>query len=356
MSNIFHGRWPSCPAKFEETCSRTLRWITLLPKIAGGDVMKIACLERTSLGEHVDLRALNTLGEVMYYDATSEEEMAQRVQDADILVINKLKINEKTLGPAPRLKFITITATGTDNFDLPFCKSRNIVVSNMRGYSTQSVAQQTFAIALMLMNQMEYFVPFVRSGAYIGNTTGEYYQTPIHEISGKTWGIVGLGKIGTKVADIASAFGAEVIYCSLSGHSRSEIYERMDFDTLLARSDIVSVHAPLTEESRGIFNYRAFQKMKPDALFLNLGRGKIVVEKDLARAILENQIAGAGLDVLDGEPMREDSPLVPLLQDRRLVVTPHVGWASEESRQRAVDEVVRNIQAFLAGSPRNRCW
>ncbi|MGI6108156.1 MAG: NAD(P)-dependent oxidoreductase [Lachnospiraceae bacterium] len=318
--------------------------------------MKIAVLEKASLGRNVDLSGLDALGETVYYDTTLPEQIAERAADADVLVINKLKMNAQMLGNPEKLGLITVTATGVDNFDLEFCRERKICVSNMRGYSTRSVAQQTFALALTILNRMEYFTSFVRSGSYIGDTSGDYYQVPIHEIAGKTWGIVGLGRIGTMVADIASAFGARAVYCSLSGEDRSSVYQRLSFDELLAESDIVSVHSPLNEKSQGLFGREAFHKMKSTAVFLNLGRGPIVREKDLAEAILDGEIAAAGLDVLDGEPLRADSPLVPLLKDPRLVITPHVGWASEESRQRAVDEVVKNIQAYIEGHPRNTCW
>lgn len=317
--------------------------------------MKIVVLERGSLGNHVDLSALTALGEVTCYNTTAAEEVPARAKDADVLVINKLPMNAKTLAGADRLRLITITATGVDNFDLGYCREKGICVSNIVGYSTASVAQQTFALALTLLNQMEPLTQFVRTGAYVGDTKGAYYQIPITEIAGKVWGIVGLGRIGARVARIAEAFDAVPVYCSLSGRDRNSEWQRLSFSDLLAQSDIVSVHSPLNAKSAGLFNRDAFARMKNSAIFLNLGRGKIVCEKDLADAIREGQIAGAGLDVLDGEPMRPDSPLAPLLKDPRLVITPHVGWASLEARQRAVDEIVENIRSFQAGHPRNDC-
>lgn len=315
--------------------------------------MKIVVLEAASLGKAVSLEGLDKLGEVVVYQTTTAEEIKERVRDADILVINKLKMNAETLQTAEKLKYITITSTGVDCIDLSYTASRGIKVANMKGYSTNSVVQHTFTLLLFLLEKLSYYDNFVKSGAYSADTTGSYYNVNYHEISGKRWGIVGLGNIGKRVAEMAKAFGAEVVYYSVSGKNAQAGYEQVDFETLVTTSDIISIHTPLTEASRHLFHYKVFQKMKPDAVLINVARGPIVNEKCLVRALNEGLIAGAGLDVMETEPLPADSPLLEIQDSTKLVITPHIGWASVESRQRSVDEVIKNIEAYLNGEERN---
>lgn len=315
--------------------------------------MKIVVLEAASLGKGVSLEALKQLGEVTVYQTTTPQEIGDRVRDAEILVINKIRLNEETLSTAEKLKFITITSTGVDCIDLQYTDSRNIPVANMKGYSTGSVAQHTFALALYLLEKLDYYNSFVKDGSYSVDTTGSYYNVNYNEIAGKRWGIVGLGAIGKRVAQIAQAFGAEVIYYSVSGKNEVPGYQKVSFEELVTTSDIISVHTPLTPESCHLFTFPVFQKMKPTAIFINMARGAIANEKCLARALAENVIAAAGLDVFEKEPLDLDSPILKIQDNTKLVLSPHVGWASVESRQRSIDEVYRNIEAYLQGIERN---
>lgn len=315
--------------------------------------MKIVVLEAASLGKSVTLEGLNRLGEVVIYQTTTEEEIAERIRDADILVINKLKMNERTLISAEKLKFITLTATGVDCIDFHYTNSRGIKVANIKGYSTNSVAQHTIALLLYLMEKTDYYNTYVKSGKYSVDAACSYYNMNYHEIAGKRWGIVGLGNIGRKVADLAKVLGAEVVYYSVSGNNEQEGYTRVDFDELITTCDIISVHCPLTEASRDLFHYEVFRKMKRNMILVNMARGAVMNENDLVKALDEGLIAGAGLDVFETEPLPAYSRLLKIKDNTKLVMTPHVGWASVESRQQAVYEVECNIEAYLKHEERN---
>lgn len=315
--------------------------------------MKIVVLEGNSLGNDVDLSALGQFGEVVIYGQSTMEDTPDKVKDADIVIINKIHMNEDTLGRAGRLKMIAITATGYNMIDRAYTADRGIAVANVPGYSTDSVAQHTFALALYLVNQMAYYDQYVKSGEYVKADIFSHFDRRIHELAGRTWGIIGMGDIGRKVAEIASVFGCRVLYYSTSGQNKNQPYPCVELDTLLAQSDIVSVHAPLNEATKGLMNLEKFRKMKPGAVFINVARGAIVNEADLVQALKEGSIAAAGLDVLAEEPMREGSPLLEIQDSGKLVVTPHIAWATCEARQRVVDEVCRNIDAFLRGEKRN---
>lgn len=315
--------------------------------------MKIVVLEAASLGKSVTLEGLNRLGEVVVYQTTTEEEIAERIRDADILVINKLKMNERTLKSAEKLKFITLTATGVDCIDFDYTNSKGIKVANIKGYSTNSVAQHTVALLLYLMEKTDYYNTYIKNGKYSVDTTCSYYNMNYHEIAKKRWGIVGLGNIGRKVADLAKVLDAEVVYYSVSGNNEQEGYTRVDFDELITSCDIISVHCPLTEASRYLFHYEVFRKMKRNVLIINTARGAVMNENDLVRALDEGLIAGAGLDVFETEPLPAYSGLLKVKDNTKLVMTPHVGWASVESRQQAVYEVEYNIEAYLRHEDRN---
>lgn len=315
--------------------------------------MKIAILERDSLGIDVNMSAIEAMGEVRVWPSTTVRNAAEHIGDVDIVIANKLPLNETTLKEAKNLKFIAQTATGTNNVDFTYTNQKGILVANVPSYSTASVAQHTFALALSLIGKLRFFDNFVRSGAYSRSGCFSCLEMIFPEISGKTWGIIGMGAIGQQVARIAEAFGCNVICYSASGQIYNTPYEQVDFDTLLAQSDILSVHAPLNEYTKDLMNYEAFSKMKPTAYFINVGRGAIVVEEDLARALNEEKIRAAGLDVLCTEPLPQDSPLMAVKDDGRLLITPHVAWATSEARQRCVDVVTENIRAYLRGEPCN---
>ena len=223
--------------------------------------------------------------------------------------INKVQINEQSIGEADHLKLVCVTATGTNNLDKEYLAKRGIAWRNVAGYSTESVAQHTCGLLFYLLEKLAYYDDYVKSERYVDDVIFTHFEKVFHELSGKTWGIIGLGAIGRRVADIAKVFGCHVIYYSTSGKNNQSDYERVDFDTLLAEADVVSVHAPLTAETEGLMNREAFSKMKKTAIFLNLGRGPIVVEEALAEALENETIAAAGLDVLTVEPMSKENPL-----------------------------------------------
>lgn len=316
-------------------------------------MMKISILERDSLGLDVDLSEIEKLGEVTVYAATSLDNAPVHIGDADIVIANKLPLNEQTLKQANHLKLIAQTATGTNNVDFAYTNARGIAVANVPSYSTDSVAQHTFALLLYLVEKLRFFDDYVKSGTYSKSNCFSCLEMIYPELAGKTWGIIGMGAIGQKVAKIAEAFGCQVICYSASGKTYELPYEQVDFDTLLARSDILSVHAPLNEYTKGLMDYAAFSKMKKSAYFINVGRGAIVVEKDLARALEEEKIMAAGLDVLCTEPIEENNPLLKIKDSSRLFITPHTAWATSEARQRCVDVVTENIKAFLRGEEQN---
>lgn len=275
------------------------------------------------------------------------EEIPERVKDADILIVNKIAINEQTIGTAKNLKLVCVTATGTNNLDKEYLKKRGIAWRNVAGYSTESVTQHTFALLFYLLEKLRYYDDYVKDEKYINDTVFTHFAEHFNEVNGKTWGIIGLGTIGRRVADIAKAFGAHVIYYSASGSPAQEGYEQVDFETLLATSDIVSVHAPLNEYTKDLMDREAFEKMKKTAIFLNLGRGPIVVEQDLYEALEIGEIAAAGLDVLCEEPMSETNPLAKIKDSKKLIITPHIAWASVEARNRLMQIIIEQIREFL---------
>lgn len=310
--------------------------------------MKIVFLDAKSIGEDIDLSGYDKLGEVVKYSYSTPDEARERTRDADVIVLNKVEINEKSIGEASHLKLVCVTATGTNNLDKDYLAKRGIEWRNVAGYSTETVAQHTFALLFFLMEKLSYYDEYVKSEKYVDDSMFTHFDQKFHELSGKTWGIIGLGNIGRRVADIAKCFGCKVIYYSTSGKNNQKDYDRVDFEELLTKSDIVSVHAPLTDETLGLMNKEAFAKMKDTAIFLNLGRGPIVVEEDLAEALNNGEIAAAGLDVLTKEPMVYDNPLRTIKDSKRLVITPHIAWASVEARTRLMEIILGQICEFFS--------
>lgn len=315
--------------------------------------MKLVFLETNSLGDDMDLSSFSKYGELITYPSSTVEEARVRVKDADVVFSNKIMMNEETLGMAQNLKYIGITATGTNNVDMEYAKSRGIVVTNVAGYSTDSVAQHTFALTLYLLEKLNYFDGFVKKGDYSRSGLFCDFGEKFWQLAGKTWGIIGLGAIGRKVARIAESFGCRVIYYSTSGKNVNADFQQTDLDTLLMTSDVISVHAPLTPLTEGMMDYQTFSKMKKTALFINVGRGPIVKEEDLVKALEENLIAGAALDVMTKEPLPLESPLLTIQDSRKLVLTPHIAWASVEARSTLVKELGLNLDAYLNGEKRN---
>lgn len=315
--------------------------------------MKIVVLDCNTLGE-LDFTELKSLGQVIFYDRTDRDEIAERVKDADVIITNKVNLNESNLKDAKNLKLICLTATGFNNIDIKYAKSKGIGVANVAGYSTDTVAQHTFALLLNLYDKIDYYDSYIKRGDYSKSITFTHMKMPFHDVSGKVWGIIGLGAIGRKVAEIAKAFGAKVQYYSTSGNNNNSDYEQVSLDKLLKTSDIVSIHAPLNEGTMGLINYDNIKKMKNSAVLINVGRGPIVVEEDLAKAIDEDLIEGAGLDVFAIEPLPEDNPLLAVTNKHKLVLTPHIAWASVEARNRLLKEVIENIRAYSRKEIRNR--
>ncbi len=309
--------------------------------------MKIVFLDVKTIGDDIDLSGFDALGEVVKYDFSTTEQARERTKDADVIILNKVEVNEASIGEAKNLKLVCVTATGTNNLDKEYLAKRNIEWRNVAGYSTETVAQHTFALLFYLLEKLSYYDEYVKAEKYVNDVSFTHFSEVFHEINGKTWGIIGLGNIGRRVADIAKMFGCRVIYYSTSGKNNQEGYERVDFDTLLSKSDIVSVHAPLTKDTEGLMDKSAFKKMKKSAILLNLGRGPIIVEKDLAEALKSNEIMAAGLDVLSVEPMREDNPLREIKDSKKLVITPHIAWASIEARTRLMGIICEQVREFF---------
>ncbi|HHU71922.1 MAG TPA: D-2-hydroxyacid dehydrogenase [Clostridiales bacterium] len=315
--------------------------------------MKIVFLEADTLGDDIDLSKFHELGDVVKYPCSDPEENEKRIGEADIIVVNKIPMNKDTLSQAENLKLICITATGTNIIDFDYTNKMNIPVTNVKGYSTNSVVQHTFALLFYVYEKLSYYDEYVKSGEYIRSDIFSHFNIKFNELYGKTWGIIGLGEIGKSVARIAEQFGCKIIYYSTSGKNRNSEYEEVDLDTLLASSDVISIHAPLNDRTNGLIGKEELQKMKKTAILLNLGRGPIVQEDALADALLNDEIGGAGLDVLTAEPMAADNPLYKVKDSTKLIITPHIAWATVEARQRVADEVYKNIEAFLKGEKRN---
>lgn len=316
---------------------------------------KIVFMEADTLGDDIDLSMFSSLGEVVIYGKSEPGENASRIQDADIIVANKIPMDEELLKDCRNLKLICLTATGTNNLDVAYLNERGIKAANVKGYSTESVAQHTFALLFYLYEKLPFYDHYVKSGEYIKSDVFSVFDVRFHELYGKKWGIIGLGAIGKRVAEIASLFGCEVVYFSTTGTHEDKTYHRVSREELFRECDIISIHAPLNDKTLNLVGKEELALMKQDAILLNLGRGPIVNQEALYEALKEERIGGAGLDVLTAEPMAEDNPLIRIQDSARLIITPHIAWATVEARSRCVEEVRKNIVAFLEGKERNLC-
>lgn len=318
------------------------------------DKVKIVILERNSVGVDTPVDCFEELGEVTCYpNTTTAEEVRERTKDADIIVANKARLNEESLRESPDVKLICEFATGFDNCDLTYCISRGIKVANVADYCTDMVAQHTFTLMLTLLQKLPHYDEYVKSGAYAAQDRFSNFDEPFTELAGKTWGIVGMGHIGKKVAQIATAFGCHVIFHSVTGKSTVTEYEQVDKDTLLRESDFLSLHCPLSDLTRDFIDKEALRKMKKTAVLVNVARGPVVNNADLYDALMNGEIMAAGLDVLEKEPLQLSNPLSKIKDSNRLIITPHLAWASVEARFRCVNEAYLNAKAFLNGEPRN---
>ncbi len=309
--------------------------------------MRIVFLDAKSIGEDIDLSGYEELGEVVKYDFSTPQEASERVMDADVIVLNKVPVNQETIGKAKNLKLVCVTATGTNNLDKEYLDSRGIAWRNVAGYSTESVAQHTFAMLFYLLEHLPYYDAYVKQEKYVQDRMFTHFERKFSEISGMTWGIIGMGAIGRRVAELARLFGCEVVYYSTSGKNNQPGYRRVSFEDLLEQADIVSVHAPLTAETENLMDQAAFLRMKKSAIFLNLGRGPIVSEQALTEALETGEIRAAGLDVLCEEPMSRENPLRRIKDSDRLLITPHIAWASYEARIRLMEIILGQIKDFF---------
>ena len=308
--------------------------------------MNIVLLDAKTLGEDLDISVLEHFGTVTSYETTSHDETLERIQIADILITNKVVITANMMEEAPKLKLICIAATGMNNVALDAAKFKGIEVKNVAGYSTKSVVQHTFAMALYLLEKMAYYDASVKDGRWTKSELFTDVSRPFYEISGKKWGIIGLGAIGQEVAKIATAFGAEISYHSTSGENLNHAYPHQSLEFLLKDCDIISIHAPLNDNTYNLINENNLPYIKEDAILLNLGRGGTINETDLAFE-LDRRKFYAGLDVLEKEPLALNNRLNEVEHKERLLITPHIAWTSIEARKKLLEGIVKNIQTYM---------
>ena len=305
--------------------------------------LKIVFLDAATMGD-ISFEPIEALGEFIKYDNSTPEEAIERVNDCDVLIINKILVTPKLIDAAPKLKLICESATGVNNIDLEYAASKGIPVRNAVGYSTTTVSQATFMHILSLMGEGPYYDECVKSGRYSAMNMFTDPSKNWEELDGKTIGIIGMGNIGSRVAKIAEAFGMNVCYFSTSGTGHCKDYPCLPLDELLNQSDVVSIHAPLNERTNGLIGAQQIAQMKPTSIIVNMGRGGIVDEQALADAINEERIAGAALDVFVKEPVPADNPLLHTKHPERLRLAPHAAWASVQARERLVQQIADNIQ------------
>lgn len=310
--------------------------------------MKIVFLDRKTIGDVPNLSELKKFGDVSFYEMTGAHQTAERIKDADIVITNKVVLDEEQIRNSDNLKLICVAATGMNNIDLEAAEGQAIPVKNVADYASESVAQGTFAMIFHLMYNLPYYDQYVKSGNYSDSDIFTNLARNYGQLSNMQFGIIGLGNIGKRVAEIAKAFGAEATYFSTSGRNTEQPYRLLDLKELLQTSDIVSIHAPLNENTRGLLGYEELTLMKPEAILVNTGRGGIVNESDLARALDDDLIAGAGIDVFEQEPIAKENPLMKLKKREKLLLTPHMTWASAEARTALIDGILQNIEDFLS--------
>ncbi len=308
--------------------------------------MKIVFLDRKTIGYDIDISKFETLGDLTIYDTTNEDETLDRVKTADIVITNKVVIDKKIMENS-NLKLICITATGTDNIDLKFAKEKGIVVKNVAGYSTASVSQVTFAHVFHFVQKLNYYIDYVKKGNWGESDIFTHIDKPFYELKNKNWGIIGLGEIGTKVATIAKSFGCNVSYYSTSGRNSNTDFKQKSLEDLLEESDIVTIHAPLNDSTFNLINKSNLNLLKDGAILVNVGRGGIINEKDLADAIDGDKVLFCGLDVVSKEPILKTNPLNFVQNKDRLIITPHIAWGSTEARNRVMNLVFDNIQEYI---------
>ncbi len=308
-------------------------------------MLKIVFLDAQTLGSDISLAPVSDLGDYVSYPFTKPEDVLSRIAGFDVVITNKVWMGKEQIDASPALKLICVAATGTNNVDTAYAASKGIPVRNAVDYSTESVTQVTWMHILNLVGKARYFDDYVKDGSYSASGCFTNATVPFFELRGKTYGTVGLGNIGSRVSAVAEAFGMKVLYYPTSGKPHSDRYEAdTDLDSFLSRCDVVSVHCPLNERTNGLIGYEQLTRMKRSAVIVNMGRGGIVVEADLARALDEGLIAGAATDVFTKEPLPSGHPYLKMQHPERLLLTPHIGWASREARICLVDKIAANIK------------
>lgn len=307
--------------------------------------MKIVLLDRLTLGADIDLSILSEFGEVVEYDYTEEQDTIERLKDCDIVITNKVLITKDVMDNT-EIKLVCVSATGTNNVDLEYAKHKKIEVKNVAGYSTNSVAQLTVSLVLQFIQELNYYSNYVKKGNWHKSKIFTHIDKPFIELSGKTWGIIGLGNIGQRVAKIASAFNCNVNYYSTSNMNFNTTYNTSNLTTLLETSDIISIHCPLNEKTKDLLNYENMKLLKNNAIIINVARGGIINEYDIPKILKEKSIY-FGLDTVSTEPIEDDSPLNSILDHENIIVTPHIAWASIESRKLLIEGVYKNIKGFI---------
>ena len=305
---------------------------------------KIVFLDADTIGADIDMSPISSLGEYTSYPFTKPEEVFERIQDCDVLIVNKVIMGKEQIDAAPNLKLICVAATGTNNIDIPYANSKGVIVKNAIGYSTDSVVQITFSLVMALVNQVAYFDDAVKSGKYSNGRLFTDVSKIFWQLKGKKYGVVGLGNIGSRVAKIAQAFEMDVVYYPTSGVAHSDEFKAVSLDELMQECDIVSIHAPLNERTNDLIKYEHLKQMKKSAYIINLGRGGIINEADLVQALNDNLFAGAGVDVFSKEPLPLDSPYFKVADPSKILLTPHIGWASQEARTCLVEKIAENIR------------
>ncbi len=313
--------------------------------------MKIVMLDVGTLGADIDLSPVCALGETSIYQNTAPDEVVSRLQGADVAVLNKIKMTAEVLSALPELKLICVTATGFDNVDIAFCAEHGVALCNVPAYSTDSVAQMTLAMVLSLATHLPAYRDYVHSGAYSASGIATHLTPVFHEVSAMTWGVIGAGHIGGRVADVAAAMGCRVMVCRRSTDPK---YETVDIDTLCRTADIITVHLPLSQQTRGILSRERIDSMKPGAIVVNVARGAVTDEAALADAVREGRLGGLGVDTFSVEPFGKEHPFYGILDRDNVCLTPHVAWGSFESRSRCVAVVGENIKRFFDGEAQNR--
>lgn len=313
--------------------------------------INISILDALTLGDDIDFSLFRAIANVTVYGMTAPQTVTEHIGNSDVIIVNKVKLNQDNLKEAENLKLICVTATGYDNIDIEYCKSRQIAVCNVCGYSSESVSQVTVAMALSLVNNLPYFDDFVKSGQYTESGKQNRVEPVFHEVGTMTWGIVGLGAIGRKTAQTAKVLGFNVIAYKRTPDAE---FECVSLDELCRRSDIISIHLPLTDSTRNIIDKEKIRSMKNTAIVINVARGAVVDEEALAEAVLNGDIGGIGIDVYTDEPMSADSPYNMLKSMKNVILTPHMAWGAYEARVRCMNEIAENIRCFYSGEIRNR--